>query len=238
MNNYSLYFASGAAGGCALVATLIVTPLALRLGWKLRIVDLPAERKVHSRPVPYLGGMSFFFAFSIATLILAAFFEDLWQGEFFALFVGSLLICLMGSLDDILGLGARSKLPVEILIVILVYMMGVRIERVSNPFGEPFVLGWMALPVTVLWYLAIMNAMNLSDGLDGLAAGIACIASATMFFIGAWNEDVTVCLPSAIVFGTTLGIRVSHSCEKIHYVNFQFLSTFRVLCCRIHPIQM
>jgi len=141
----------------------------------------------------------------LSLIIVAAFFPNLWRIEFWGIFLGGLLVCLLGAWDDIRGLGAGTKLPAEILIVLIVYNFGLRIGKISTPFGDSLFLGGLSLPATVLWYVGIMNAFNLSDGLDGLAAGIGCIASVTMFFIGAWTEDITTCILAASVFGMTLG---------------------------------
>lgn len=201
----SLIVPSAVVGVTALLVALVVTPLALRLGCRLGIVDVPEERKIHRQPIPYLGGLSFFFALVVSFGVVGVFYPSLWRWEYWGLLAGVLGICLLGCVDDICGLGAWTKLPIEILIILLACSFGLRFDRLSNPLGDHFVLGWLGLPVTVLWFLGLMNAINLSDGLDGLAAGISCIAAVTMFFIGFGVQDATVCLTSAVVFGMTLG---------------------------------
>ncbi|MFH1709344.1 MAG: MraY family glycosyltransferase [Planctomycetota bacterium] len=168
-----------------MVSTPIMRALALRFG----LVDRTGARKVHTTPIPRLGGMAIFFAFLIpfggflfyANMVRQAIVERL--PELFTVLMGGLMVFMIGVYDDIRGTRARYKLIVQILAALLVYAAGVRVETLSNPFGTaPLHLGHLfGLPLTVIWIVGVTNAINLSDGIDGLAGGLSVIIGLTIF---------------------------------------------------------
>ncbi|MGQ9631097.1 MAG: MraY family glycosyltransferase [bacterium] len=115
------------------------------------------------------------------------------------------LILALGIWDDIKGLRAGMKLPVEIIAAIILYMYGYKITLVTNPFGNPIELGWLGIFITILWVVGITNAMNLIDGLDGLAAGVATIVSFVLFLIGVIRYDITMSFLTLALAGTLVG---------------------------------
>ncbi len=192
----------------ALLATPLVRDAALRLG----LVDHGlSSRKVHGRPVPRLGGIAIVLAF-IAPLV-ALHFVSSDVGRMFwatpvragALLAGGLIIAALGVYDDLRGSGARTKFAVQFGVAAFMYWAGFRIEQLSQPFGPPIQLGHLALPVTMLWIAGVINAMNLIDGLDGLAGGVALIAVATPFTLAAVQHQPLMLLFTAALGGAVLG---------------------------------
>ncbi len=192
----------------ALLATPLVRDAALRLG----LVDHGlTSRKVHGRPVPRLGGVAIVLAFFAPLVALHFVSSDV--GRMFwatpvragALLAGGLVIAALGVYDDLRGSGARTKFAVQFGVAAFMYWAGYRIEQLSQPFGPPVQLGLLALPVTMLWIAGVINAMNLIDGLDGLAGGVALIAVATPFTLAAIQHQPLMLLFTAALGGAVLG---------------------------------
>lgn len=173
----------------------LVMLLARRFGF----VDRPdGYRKLHIGEIPRLGGVGIFAGFSAPLLILWAFpevsqvsrlvYADL--SRLGIIMLGALLILAVGVFDDVKGLRARYKLLAQIVVAAIVFTLGFRIDVVSNPFGEPLVLGIFALPVTVFWLVGCMNAVNLLDGIDGLAAGICLFVCITLMLLNVVFENL------------------------------------------------
>jgi len=161
----------------ALVAALILTPQVRRLAFRVGALDSPDHRKVHQGVMPRLGGLAIYASFVLAVLVSEQMTPQLW-----GLLAGATVIMAVGMLDDIYRLPARVKLAGQVLAAVVVLFFGIEIQVVSNPFGaDPVQLGlFVAAPLTVLWLVAVTNAVNLIDGLDGLASGTAFIAALTM----------------------------------------------------------
>ncbi len=186
--------------GLALVLVPQMRPLSFRLG----AVDKGEARTVHIGVVPRLGGIGIFLAFIIPFAFSLTRGEwDIFHRNMLGILIGSAAIFLTGCYDDIRGARIRYKLPMEILAAVLVYAWGVRITVLSNPFGSPVSLGMLSLPVTVLWIIVITNAINLIDGLDGLAAGTVIFISATLFSLP--GTDTHTQLTYIILAGSLLG---------------------------------
>jgi UDP-GlcNAc:undecaprenyl-phosphate GlcNAc-1-phosphate transferase len=204
--------AAAAAFIIALLAALLLTPAARRLALRLGAIDqAQAARKVHRHPVPRLGGLAivggFFLASAVVVLAnqaaLAHLLAD--RQETAALLVGALVIAGLGLLDDLHGVGASHKLAVELAVAGLLYAAGYRIDTVALPFVEPLALGWLGLPITVLWIAGATNAVNLIDGLDGLAAGVAAVAAVTTGLFAFVGGSPLVVILGAALAGASLG---------------------------------
>lgn len=173
----------------AIAALLAVgaTPLVMRLARMVGAVDKPDKRKIHSTPMPRLGGAAVFFGFITTTLFFFIFRSDIvatpwtepYQGV--VLLIASLMIIALGIWDDIKQLGPGLKFVLQVAISSIVWLAGIRITVIAQPLGGgDFMLGLLSYPATILWIVGIMNAVNLIDGLDGLASGVAMIASVTI----------------------------------------------------------
>lgn len=149
---------------------------ALARGW----VDQPNERKVHRQPVPRLGGVGIFAGFLVGFL-LCSLEGTLGSPSSWAILLGAAWLMLAGAVDDVRGLSPGLKLFLQGGAAVIALAGGVRVEGFSPPWGG----GWVALggwgwPLTVLWIVGLVNALNWIDGLDGLAGGVTLLASITL----------------------------------------------------------
>ena len=190
--------------------SFVLTPVVRSLAKKIGVMDLPGERKMHGKPIPRLGGLAIFATFYLVLLVSYRFvFFFFPQGfldkiHFEWLFGAALIIFSLGALDDLRGVSPGTKFVVQLIAGSLVAFYVHRIEVISLGFWE-INLGSWSIPVTVLWIVAITNAVNLLDGLDGLAAGTSFIASLAMFGICILNENIGFALLSIILAGSLLG---------------------------------
>jgi len=195
----------------ALVVALVATPLVRELAVKINALDLPAERKLHRQPVPRLGGIAIYLAFAItlctgllfSDALLAIFQKSLrsWLG---LLFGGSVVLAL-GIVDDIYQLRPRVKLLFQVLASSIVLVSGLHVTKLASPLDGVLHLGYFSVPVTLLWLVGITNAMNLIDGLDGLASGVALIITATILCMSLNFGNTGVAVVCSILCGSTLG---------------------------------
>ncbi|HSN90525.1 MAG TPA: MraY family glycosyltransferase [Anaeromyxobacteraceae bacterium] len=197
-----------AAAATAAVLTPLVRDLAGRRGWLDHALD---SRKVHGRPVPRLGGVAIVVAFYAP--LLALLFVDSEVGHRFwadgqralGLFAGGLAIAALGVYDDLRGAGARVKFTVQFAVAGALYATGFRIDQIANPFGDAIPLGALGLPFTLLWIAGVVNAMNLVDGLDGLAGGVALVAVGSTFAVAALRAEPLMVLFTAALAGAIVG---------------------------------
>ncbi len=179
----------------ALVSSLMLTRLAILTGNRLHLMDASWGRKIHKSPVPRIGGASVIISFFLP--LIGLFFWDnrisrAWTGQpqqIMAIVGGGLMIGMVGLWDDILGMKARWKLLFQVLIASFVHFIGIRITKISLPFGvSPLHLGMWSYPVTVMWIVGMVNAINLIDGMDGLCGGITFIASMSVAIMSMINH--------------------------------------------------
>ncbi len=189
----------------AFLITLGLTPAAKSLAYKIGAIDVPKDkRRVHKRPTPRLGGLAIYYGFLVSILL----FSDI-DRQMIAIIAGSLLIVGVGIIDDVKQLRAGIKLVVQIAAALIVALGGVRIAALSMPSvivpGGIISLGVLSIPVTVLWIVGVTNAVNLIDGLDGLAAGICSIATFSLFFIAILAGETSVAVLAAALAGSCMG---------------------------------
>jgi UDP-GlcNAc:undecaprenyl-phosphate GlcNAc-1-phosphate transferase len=192
----------------ALAATPVVKKLALHYG----LVDNLSERKIHNGAVPRIGGiaivLAFFlpfvlsFLFNVQTFASRLVFTDDRAAGFV---IGATIVFLVGLRDDIKRLSSAVKLAGQILAALIAYYWGFKITVITIPFADSFSLGIFALPVTVFWFVLVINAINLIDGLDGLAAGICLFVSLAMLFICSTSNLIVEALVFASLAGTLMG---------------------------------
>jgi UDP-GlcNAc:undecaprenyl-phosphate GlcNAc-1-phosphate transferase len=196
-----------------LVATglsYLLTPLVRKFAKWARIYDLPSERKVHKEPIPLLGGIAIFLAFN-TTVILTLIFhrhliEDPFLGRWQALLICQTIILGLGFCDDLLRLQPGVKFLFQLTVGALMVVFGFGIGSFANPVsGKIIQLGIFSIPVTVIWVVLITNALNLVDGLDGLAAGTSLIVAATIFAVSFFNQSTGVSVAAAVLGGSVLG---------------------------------
>lgn len=196
----------------AFFASFAGTPIMRRLALALGIVDRPGPRKIHREAVAYLGGVAFFFSLvAVVTLLAITSCEEefaYWNEKYLILVAGALLVLLLGLYDDVRGASAWFKLPCQLAIGGIMYANGFRIDLLTNPLdftGGTVNVASIGLVVTALWYVTLMNSVNLIDGMDGLAAGVVAIASASLLAIALTDGNTPVIVISIAVLGGTLG---------------------------------
>ncbi len=192
----------------ALLISFSLTPVSRVLALHWNLVDQPNERKIHQKPVPYLGGLSIFIAFvvaSISGLIHLPTAELTDKISMFGLFISTTIIFLLGIVDDARGLNAPVKFIVQIIASFILWYCGGRIELLTNPLGTEIKLGIFSLPFTLFWLVGITNAINLIDGMDGLAGGVTFIASFTLLLVSLFQKEPVISILMAAVAGSTLG---------------------------------
>jgi UDP-GlcNAc:undecaprenyl-phosphate GlcNAc-1-phosphate transferase len=173
----------------ALLATLSGTQMVRITALRLRAVDSPGGRRVHRRTTPRLGGLGIFWGFAGALLLVIygnAEWRHLLAGKelgLLGMLGGAGLMLVVGLLDDLHGLTASVKLATQAVAAILLWACGWRVEFLGLPGFEAWPVGALSLPLTVGWVVLVTNALNLIDGLDGLAVGVALIASVATCFI-------------------------------------------------------
>lgn len=161
---------------------------------KKRLYDVPDARKVHTMPVPRLGGLSFFPVILMSMFLVIGFRLYFWDMdtsslsfnmlyEYLFLFVGMTLLYLVGVCDDLVGVGYRYKFAVQIAAALLLVLSGNWFDSLGGLFGIYSVPAWIGMPFTVFIVVYITNAINLIDGIDGLASGLCCIALSVLSVI-------------------------------------------------------
>ena len=188
----------------ALVA-VISTPVVRSLAFRVGAVDVPRDtRRMHDHPIPRMGGLAIFFGFILSVLIFLPLTSEL-RG----MLLGGVIIVILGIFDDIFALPALPKLLVQIGAALIAVLEGNRIEFLSNPnifSSSPYwELGWLSVPITVLWIVAITNSVNLIDGLDGLACGVSTISSMTLLVIALIVAEPDVAILMAALSGACIG---------------------------------
>ena len=182
----------GLAGLTALLITLLLTPMvrltAVRFGWIVK----PVESRWGRRVIARLGGVAMFVGFVVPTAVWAP-----WEPSVLALLGGVSLVFLVGLVDDFHRIPPYAKLMAQLLIGCGMVLSGIRLAPV------PWV--WMSIPLSVLWFVFVMNAFNLLDNMDGLAAGVGAIAAGFCVLHAALAGQWMVATLAGIVSGVCLG---------------------------------
>ncbi len=185
---------------------MIFVPFSIRMAFRFNILDKAPEEnpkdsagssrsKIHQKTTPRSGGIAVFLSFWAAVFMSIGF-----NFSVFGIFLGSLLIFTVMLVDDQKGLSPGIKLIAQILAASIPIFFGIRVYFISDIFtGNHLAVGWWGIPFTIIWAVAFMNALNLIDGMDGLASGIAGIASLGIVFL-----SISKSLPVAAVFGMAM----------------------------------
>lgn len=189
----------------AAIVAFITTPVVRTLAFRVGAVDVPRDnRRMHNHPIPRMGGLAIFFGFILSALIFVPLDAPL-RG----MLMGAVIIVILGIFDDIYALPALPKLLVQIAAASVAVLMGNQIEVLSNPnifSSNPYWnLGFLSIPISVFWIVGITNAVNLIDGLDGLACGVSTISSMTMLVIALTVAEPDVALLMAALAGGCIG---------------------------------
>jgi len=193
----------------AWLATDLMIPRVTSLAHRFGRVDTPDARKVHTVPIPRLGGVAIFLGFfcalaAVEFLVPGRVFPR--EGPFVGLFLGAVMIFVLGIADDLKPLPAKFKLAVQIAAASVAVYFGVRIEVLSNPVGGLWLLPvFVTVPLTIFWLVGITNTINLIDGLDGLAGGVSLIAASTTALIAWQTRQLDIALLAIALVGATVG---------------------------------
>lgn len=188
-----------------MIISLILTPIVKLLAFKMGAVDKPGARRINTKTMPTAGGLSIFISFSIA--LLWEFNDTLPLDKVWPMLLGALIIVVTGLVDDIFELTPLQKtLGITLAALEAYFVAGIEINTFSLPFFGRFELGWLSVPVTLIWILAITNAVNLIDGLDGLASGVSIIGLTTIGLISYFFLPHTGVFLAIIIFSLVAAI--------------------------------
>lgn len=203
-------YAALLAGVISCLVCLLATPGLIKFALQCGVVDKPGERKIHSKPVPTLGGTVVFAGFISAVFACFPVLpNELTPREIYAVLgisLGAALSFLLGLFDDLFSLPAGRKFLFQVLIATAGILFGIKIGFLSGFDSEYIYLsGPLTVILTIFWITALVNAINLIDGLDGLATGITSIAAAAFLVLGLIQGQIAASLLSAAVLGASLG---------------------------------
>ena len=195
----------------ATLTALVLTPIVAWVARKLDIVDPPGPRKIHSNAVPRIGGVAIVLAMLAPTIVVMALpnlvgaaFRDT-QTKIIALLAAACFICIVGLVDDVRGLPARFRFLAQLLAAVVVCAFGIRITALHVGSSFTLELGAFSWPLTILWIVGITNAVNLIDGLDGLAAGICAAACAVIGIFALHTGQPIMSILMAALLGSLVG---------------------------------
>lgn len=176
------------------------TPAVSVLAYKIGAIDVPKDnRRMHKKPIPRIGGLAIFAGFVFASLVFCELTPEL-----IAIYLGGLIIVAVGVIDDCISINAWVKLLAQIGVALIAVSQGVVVEFI-NFFGTYVNFGVFAIPITVVWIVGLTNAINLIDGLDGLACGVSAICSISLLLVMLLQGDYMAAMLTAIVVGSCIG---------------------------------
>lgn len=193
------FFAAG-------ILSFALTPPVKRLAHRIGAIDVPKDaRRMHKKPIPRLGGLAIYLAFVVVCILFA---EKSVQN--LTIFLGSAVIVVLGIFDDRNALGAKFKFCIQLVAAAIPVVFGnLRIELITNPnlLSDNLYLefGVLSIPITIIWIVAITNAVNLIDGLDGLAVGVSAIACMTMLAVSLLIGEIEIAILLAALAGSCVG---------------------------------
>lgn len=185
---------------CAGLIAFTMTPPVRVLAFRIGAVDIPLDqRRMHKKPIPRIGGLAIFFGFTASTMIFCNPTKEL-----LTIWIGGFVLVALGILDDVFRLPAMLKFVVQIGAAVIAVVNGVVIDHISIG-GNYVMFGVWRIPITILWIVGLTNAINLIDGLDGLACGVSAISSASLFCVVLLNGDLHSAMITAILTASCIG---------------------------------
>ena len=191
----------------AFLIAFFVTPLAKKIAFKVGAIAKPRKRDMHTKPIPRMGGIAIFAGFMITFVITIWNLPIVNVKQNIGIILGCTIIFLLGFFDDIYELPAKPKFLIQILAATIVALFGNRIDFIRIPFigYSNLYTTLLSIPATVIWIVAITNAVNLIDGLDGLAAGVSSIASLCLMVLSIYAGYPPGALLTATLAGACMG---------------------------------
>ncbi len=203
MDNRILMLLSMAVG---FLLSFVSVPIVRIFAFKYGAVDVPRDnRRMHTVPIPRMGGLSIYFGFLVSYLC----FTPTIEFKDIGILIGGTILVVVGIIDDKYALKASVKLIFQLLAAIIPVIMGLRIDFITNvnifSKGTVMMLGVLSVPITIIWIIGLTNALNLIDGLDGLAGGIASISAASLMIVSLSAGRYEMLIPLAAIAGATMG---------------------------------
>ncbi|MCL2773408.1 MAG: undecaprenyl/decaprenyl-phosphate alpha-N-acetylglucosaminyl 1-phosphate transferase [Oscillospiraceae bacterium] len=184
----------------AALMAFVTTPISRVIAYKIGAIDVPKDnRRMHKEPIPRLGGLAIFFSFVFSVLL---FYKV--SNTTLAMIAGAFLLVIVGILDDVFRLRPLYKFFVQVAAAGIVVWQGLVINHI-NIFGQYIEFGYLAIPITMIWIIGLTNAINLIDGLDGLACGISTISAVALLVVTILIGEFEVALLIGILAGSCLG---------------------------------
>ena len=185
---------------CSALLSFATTPAIRVLAFKIGAIDIPKDnRRMHSKPIPRIGGLAIYLSFCITCLFFCNY-----NRELLVMLSGGLLMAALGVFDDVFRLPALLKFFYQIGIGIGTALLGIRIDQIS--IGGTYVsLGFLSIPITVLWIVGLSNAINLIDGLDGLSCGISTISALSILGVVLLQGETSYAVIAVILIGACFG---------------------------------
>lgn len=185
----------------SLVSTLLLVYPIKKLAVRWNVIDLPNYRKVHKQPTPRLGGLAIFLGACMGILYLAPSHE-----YFFEISVGAIIIVITGLLDDKFQIKPLYKLTGQLIPATILILSGLIIDKITLPFfGVVELAGPFSVIITLFWIVGITNAINLIDGLDGLASGGSTIALISILIMAIMDQELFVVFLTVVLIGSNIG---------------------------------
>jgi UDP-GlcNAc:undecaprenyl-phosphate GlcNAc-1-phosphate transferase len=186
----------------ALFVTISLIPFFMKIAGKMKVLDVPDERKVHTVPIPRVGGL----AIAIGVFVAMFFWRDE-SGFLKSYIIGSVVIVFFGIIDDVKNLNYKIKFSSQIIAALVVVLYGgLKITHLGALLPDNMSLpGWIAIPFTIVLIVGVTNAVNLADGLDGLAGGICLLSFCCLGYLAYLAENTTVALISLALIGAIFG---------------------------------
>jgi len=200
--------------GTAFVTALLATPQVRKLAMKVGVLDAVDDRRMHAEPKPRIGGIAVYLGLVFALFVsigfalhTTLFHSAVDTQDFFGLLFGGTLIMLVGVWDDVMGMRPRSKFLAQVVVAIVSMLYGFHIPGFEIPGTDRYVNlpPYIDYPITLVWYLGMMNAINFLDGLDGLLAGVTAISGIFLFAIASAHGHVGAALVLCALVGGALG---------------------------------
>ena len=190
------------------ICSILITPIVKKIAFKIGATDKPNQRKVHQKIMPRLGGLAIYISFVVGVLIVQP--QSTNPNTLIAVMIGSAIVIITGILDDMFELSAKVKFLAQIIAAaVVIFYGGVQVEFINLPFSDgQLEFGFLSIPITFLWIVGITNAINLIDGLDGLAAGVSSIALITISVMAILIPNPFVVVMGAILLASTLGFLI------------------------------
>ena len=186
----------------AICVTVTLIPLFIKIANKMNALDIPDERKVHTIPIPRIGGI----AIAIGVFVAMFIWKDQ-SGFLKAYIIGSAIIVFFGIIDDVRGLNYKIKFGCQIVAaLVIVFYGGLKITHLGMLLPDNMLLpGWIAVPLTIVLIVGVTNAINLADGLDGLAGGLCLLGFCCIGYLAFLEDKTIITLISISLIGAIFG---------------------------------